>query len=155
MSLRSRCRSSCSSAGQFGWDVWELQDAVLTRAAGEMVRERGLCDEWILRSITVTSVTLENNCDDVTLVSAGWSWVGIENLRYRWETTAGSQFRVCILQRSIWRPNTSLRHTKLLQMLLLFPLLFPPKKEEKKREDDDIAWRRSSLSGAWVAEILM
>ena len=28
-------------------------------------------------------------------------------------------------------------------------------KEERKREDGDIAWRRSSLSWAWAAEILM
>ena len=31
---------------------------------------------------------------------------------------------------------------------------FAPKKEERKRENGDIAWRRSSLSPAWVAQIV-
>ena len=60
---------------------------------------------------------------------------------------------------------------KLLQMLLLLPvsggrtatilrgltypkILFVAKKEERKRENGDIAWRRSSLSRAWEAEMV-
>ena len=87
--------------------------------------------------------------------------------------------QLCILQRSIWRLQiTSLHHMKsvpvwrLLQRLLLLPvsggctstilrgltypkILCTPKKEERKRENGDIAWRRSSLSRAWAAEIVL
>ena len=38
---------------------------------------------------------------------------------------------------------------------LTYPkILCAPKKEERKRENGDIAWRRSSLSRAWAAEIV-
>ena len=95
-------------------------------------------------------------------------------LSYLIMTLAVSQFRVCILQRSIWRPITSQCHAtavpiwRLLQMLVLFPdfggctavILLPrylcaPKKEERKREDGNIAWHGSSFSRAWVTEIVM
>ena len=33
-------------------------------------------------------------------------------------------------------------------------ILCAPEKEERKTENGDIAWRRSSLSRAWVAEIM-
>ena len=82
----------------------------------------------------------------------------------------------------IWRPITSLRHAKavpirrLLQMQSTHAAFFSlfledarllsfmashiprfsvlPEKEERKRENGDIAWHRSSLSQAWMAEIV-
>ena len=68
-------------------------------------------------------------------------------------------------------PHETCPSLKLLQMLLLLPvsggrtatilrgltypkILCAPEKEERKRENGDIAWRRSSLSRAWAAEIV-
>ena len=68
-------------------------------------------------------------------------------------------------------PHEVCHNLKLLQMLLLLPvsagctatilrgLTYPKilctfEKEERKRENGDIAWRRSSLSRAWAAEIV-
>ena len=89
-----------------------------------------------------------------------------------------SQFRVCILRRPHLKANYVITPREGCHNLKappnaahLFPLfggctitilrgltypkiLCVPEKEERKRENGDIAWRRSSLSQAWAAEIM-
>ena len=100
------------------------------------------------------------------------TWERLQCRSGLWDTCAVSQFRVYILQRSIWRLSQIEGSSKCSpQMLLLFPvfggcmatilhhLTYPkmlcvPKIEERKSENGKITWRRSSLSQAWAAEIV-
>ena len=78
-------------------------------------------------------------------------WYRIEETLRCWSCFAVSQLRFCMSFCSLFLEDAPLRSVVASHIPRFFSV---PEKVERKRENGDIAWRRSSLSRAWAAEMV-